>query len=146
MTSFDLTALLPLLEPLAVVTGIGAVTLTVGQRLSNWPIGILSSALFLGLFLSAGLYADSMLQLLYIVLGLLAKSRHEDAVNERAQATAQDEQNAAQSLATGATIAFVAGGIVTAAGLTWLGIRAFTPAQRVSVLAGPGSVIVKGTF
>jgi len=70
MSGLDPSALLPLLEPLAVVTGIGSVALTVGQRISNWPIGITSSALFLALFLSAGLYADSMLQVLYIVLGL----------------------------------------------------------------------------
>ena len=70
MTGIDLSALLPLLEPLAVVTGIASVALTVGQRISNWPVGIVSSGLFLALFLSAGLYADSMLQALYVVLGL----------------------------------------------------------------------------
>jgi nicotinamide mononucleotide transporter len=41
----------------------------VRERISNWPVGILSSALFLVLFLSAGLYADSMLQVVYAVLG-----------------------------------------------------------------------------
>ena len=69
MTGFDPSALLPFVEPLAVLTGIACVALTVRQRISNWPIGILSSVLFLVLFLSAGLYADSMLQVLYIGLG-----------------------------------------------------------------------------
>ena len=54
MTGFDPSALLPLVEPLAVLTGIACVALTVRQRISNWPIGIVSSALFLVLFLAAG--------------------------------------------------------------------------------------------
>ncbi len=59
----------PWLEPLAVITGIAAVALTVQQRMINWPIGIVSTALFLVLFADAGLYADTALQLLYIGLG-----------------------------------------------------------------------------
>ena len=58
-----------LIEPLAVLTGIACVALTVRQRVVSWPIGIVSSALFLALFLRAGLYADSALQVLYIGLG-----------------------------------------------------------------------------
>ena len=69
MTGFDPSALLPLVEPLAVLTGIACVALTVRERISSWPFGIVSSALFLVLFLSAGLYADSMLQVVYVVLG-----------------------------------------------------------------------------
>ena len=59
-----------LVEPLAVVSGIAAVALTVKQRVINWPIGIVSTALFLYLFIRAGLYADSALQVLYVGLGL----------------------------------------------------------------------------
>ena len=69
MTGFDPSALLPLVEPFAVLTGIACVALTVRERISNWPVGILSSALFLVLFLSAGLYADSMLQVVYVGIG-----------------------------------------------------------------------------
>jgi nicotinamide mononucleotide transporter len=58
-----------LVEPLAVLTGIACVALTVRQRILSWPIGIVSSALFLVLFLRAGLYADSALQVLYVALG-----------------------------------------------------------------------------
>jgi nicotinamide mononucleotide transporter len=61
--------LMPLVEPLAVLTGIAAVALTVRQRMINWPVGIVSSGLFLLLFVDSGLYADSALQLLYIGLG-----------------------------------------------------------------------------
>jgi nicotinamide mononucleotide transporter len=59
-----------LIEPLAVLTGIACVALTVRQRILSWPVGIASSALFLVLFLRAGLYADTALQVLYIGLGL----------------------------------------------------------------------------
>ena len=39
------------------------------RHIANWPIGIVSVVLFLILFLGAGLYADSLLQVLYISLG-----------------------------------------------------------------------------
>jgi nicotinamide mononucleotide transporter len=58
-----------LIEPIAVATGIACVAMTVRQRILNWPVGIVSSALFLLLFVRAGLYADSALQGLYIGLG-----------------------------------------------------------------------------
>lgn len=82
-----------------------------------------------------------------VALGLVANARHDDAAREPAQAAAQDEQDAAESFATGATIAFVAGGALAAVGLTWLGIRAFAPSpSRVSLLPGPGTLTLKGTF
>ena len=65
----DITVLQPFIEPAAVVTGIATVALTVRQAIVSWPIGIVSTALFLLLFLEAGLYADSVLQGLYILLG-----------------------------------------------------------------------------
>jgi nicotinamide mononucleotide transporter len=58
-----------LIEPIAVATAIASVALTVRQKILSWPIGIVSVALFLLLFVRAGLYADSALQALYIVLG-----------------------------------------------------------------------------
>ena len=67
--AIDLSPLAPLVEPLAVLTGIAAVALTVRQHIATWPIGIVSVALFLVLFLDAGLYADSALQVLYVGLG-----------------------------------------------------------------------------
>jgi len=56
-------------ELLGFVTGAASVWLTVLARISNFPVGIANSAFFLVLFLSAGLYADSGLQVVYIVLG-----------------------------------------------------------------------------
>jgi len=57
------------LEVFAVVTGIATVALAARGHIANWPIGIVSSAVFLVVFLEAGLYADTLLQGLYVVLG-----------------------------------------------------------------------------
>jgi nicotinamide mononucleotide transporter len=58
-----------LAELLGFVTGAASVWLTVLARISNFPVGIANSAFFLVLFASARLYADSGLQVVYIVLG-----------------------------------------------------------------------------
>src|ERR1700734_2489531 len=56
-------------ELLGFVTGAASVWLTVLARISNFAVGIANSAFFLVLFLSARLFADSGLQVVYIVLG-----------------------------------------------------------------------------
>lgn len=56
-------------ELLGFVTGAASVWLTVLGRISNFPVGIANSAFFLVLFASARLFADSGLQVVYIVLG-----------------------------------------------------------------------------
>jgi nicotinamide mononucleotide transporter len=58
-------------ELLGFVTGAASVWLTVLARISNFPVGIANSAFFLVLFLSARLFADSGLQVVYIVLGFI---------------------------------------------------------------------------
>jgi nicotinamide mononucleotide transporter len=58
-----------LAELLGFVTGAASVWLTVLARISNFPVGIANSAFFLVLFAAARLYADSGLQVVYIVLG-----------------------------------------------------------------------------
>lgn len=56
-------------ELLGFVTGAACVWLTVRAHVGNFPVGIANSAFFLVLFLAARLYADSGLQVVYIVLG-----------------------------------------------------------------------------
>lgn len=56
-------------EILGFVTGVAGVWLTVKRRISNFPVGIANSAFFLVLFATARLWADSGLQVVYIVLG-----------------------------------------------------------------------------
>jgi nicotinamide mononucleotide transporter len=58
-------------ELLGFITGAAGVWLTVKSRISNFPVGIANSAFFLVLFASARLWADSGLQVMYIVLGFV---------------------------------------------------------------------------
>jgi nicotinamide mononucleotide transporter len=56
-------------EVAAFVTGAWCVWLVARQHVANWAIGIANSTFFLLLFADYGLYADSGLQVVYIVLG-----------------------------------------------------------------------------
>lgn len=58
-------------ETLGFVSGAWCVWLTVLASIWNWPLGIANSALFLVVFLRVRLFADSGLQVVYIVLGFL---------------------------------------------------------------------------
>jgi len=51
------------------ITGAACVWLTVKVHIANFPVGLANDAFFLILFLAAGLYADSGLQIVYLVLG-----------------------------------------------------------------------------
>lgn len=58
-------------ELLGFVTGLFCVALTVRRSVANFPFGIANAALFLVLFASARLWADSALQSIYIALGFV---------------------------------------------------------------------------
>src|SRR5580704_11026403 len=58
-------------EILGFVTGATGVWLTVKCHIANFPIGIANSAFFLILFATSRLWADSSLQVLYVVLGFV---------------------------------------------------------------------------
>ncbi|HVF52583.1 MAG TPA: nicotinamide riboside transporter PnuC [Actinomycetota bacterium] len=58
-----------LTEVLGFVTGAASVWLAARDNVWNWPIGIANSLFFLFLFFTAGLYANSGLQIFYIVIG-----------------------------------------------------------------------------
>jgi nicotinamide mononucleotide transporter len=53
------------------ITGALAVWLTVKAHVANFPVGIANSVFFLVLFFTSKLYADSSLQVIYIVLGFI---------------------------------------------------------------------------
>jgi len=56
-------------EVLGFVTGAWCVWLVVRRNIWNWPVGIVNNVFFLLLFVEAGLFADSALQVVYLVLG-----------------------------------------------------------------------------
>jgi nicotinamide mononucleotide transporter len=58
-------------ELLGFLTGGACVWLTMRGHIANFPVGIANSAFFLVLFLSARLWADGVLQVVYIVLGFV---------------------------------------------------------------------------
>lgn len=58
-------------EMLGFVTGAASVWLTVRSHIANFPVGIANSAFFLVLFASARLWADSSLQVVFIILGFI---------------------------------------------------------------------------
>src|SRR3954447_24537911 len=51
------------------ITGAICVWLAVREHVWNWPIGIINDVLYLVVFFRSKLYADSLLQIVYIVVG-----------------------------------------------------------------------------
>jgi tetratricopeptide (TPR) repeat protein len=85
-----------------------------------------------------------------VVLGLMAQSRHDDAVAENVHVTAAEKAEEADNLAAGANIAFVAGGILLAVGVAW-GVLELTGGgggeqESLALELGPGNVGLRGTF
>lgn len=50
--------------------GLLCVWLVVRQQVASWPVGILNNAFYLVLFWQGGLYADALLQVVYVVIAL----------------------------------------------------------------------------
>jgi nicotinamide mononucleotide transporter len=59
-----------LIEILGFLTGVVNVWLLARQNIWNWPVGLANNAFYVAVFLSAGLYGDAGLQLVYITLGI----------------------------------------------------------------------------
>ena len=59
-----------LIEILGFLTGAMNVWLLARQNIWNWPVGLANNALYIAVFVTAGLYGDGGLQLVYITLGI----------------------------------------------------------------------------
>jgi nicotinamide mononucleotide transporter len=59
-----------LTEILGFLTGVVNVWLLARQNIWNWPVGLANNALYVAVFVAAGLYGDAGLQLVYITLGI----------------------------------------------------------------------------
>src|SRR5215469_13450668 len=57
-------------EILGAVTGAASVLLAVYESAWNWPVGIANNIFFLILFWHAKLYADALLQIVYIIISI----------------------------------------------------------------------------
>jgi len=58
------------IEVLGFVTGAACVLLAARQNIWNWPIGIANNIFYIIVFLRSGLYADSGLQVFYIIISI----------------------------------------------------------------------------
>lgn len=68
--SWEFLTPLRIVEILGVLTGLVCVWLYIREKVSAWPLTILSASLFIVLFLDARLYANAGLQVFFIVLAL----------------------------------------------------------------------------
>lgn len=57
-------------EILGFVTGAASVLLAVRESAWNWPVGIANNIFFLVLFWKAKLYADAILQIVYVIISI----------------------------------------------------------------------------
>jgi hypothetical protein len=84
-----------------------------------------------------------------IVLGVLADQRHDAATQDPVALGAQAKQSDAQSFATSADVCFVAGSVLTVAGVLWEILQlSGRPAARSAFVFEPslGGASVRGTF
>ncbi|APR76867.1 Hypothetical protein A7982_02214 [Minicystis rosea] len=83
------------------------------------------------------------------VLGVLAKAKRADAVAEPSSTLASDLESKGRSFATGANVAFIAGGSLMLAGTTW-GIVTLATSPKapspVDVNVGLGTLQLSGRF
>src|SRR5665213_3156124 len=57
-------------EILGFLTGVVNVWLLARQNIWNWPVGLANNVFYVAVFVTAGLYGDAGLQLVYITLGI----------------------------------------------------------------------------
>lgn len=57
------------IEVVGVILSIAGVWLTALEKIINWPIGIIASAIYIYIFYNSGIYGDAWLQVIYVIIG-----------------------------------------------------------------------------
>ncbi|HEY1957582.1 MAG TPA: hypothetical protein VGH28_18310 [Polyangiaceae bacterium] len=82
-----------------------------------------------------------------VVFAVVAQNNYNTSVTDPFLSSSQQEYRNATTFGTGATIAFIAGGVVAGAGIIWKIVEAATSSRStISVGVGPASVRIAGTF
>lgn len=98
-------------EVVAVVTGVACVLLTVRQNVWCWPVGMVSSGLFIWVFAQARLYPDALLQICFILISVYGWYRWARGV--------QQADLPVSRLGLPACLMFVTLGLAFTAGIGW---------------------------
>jgi len=87
-----------------------------------------------------------------VVLGVMARSEESAAADEPSSTGALDRFHSAQTFATAANVALIAGSVVTAGGIVWLVVQSATAKKtsggkpRLQLGLSPGGVTVRRAF
>ena len=79
------------IELFGAITGIVYVILEIKQRIWLWPVGILTSAVYIWIFFMSKIYADMSLQVYYLAISILGWYWWAKGAGHRAQGTGQKE-------------------------------------------------------
>ena len=79
------------IEVFGAVTGIIYVFLEIRQTIWLWPVGILTSAVYIWIFFTSKIYADMSLQVYYLVISILGWYWWAKGTGRRAQGAGQNE-------------------------------------------------------
>jgi nicotinamide mononucleotide transporter len=80
------------IEIFGAVTGILYVVLEIRQTIWLWPVGIITSAVYIWVFFTGKLYADMSLQVYYLIISILGWHWWAKGAGQRAQGSGQREE------------------------------------------------------
>jgi nicotinamide mononucleotide transporter len=86
------------IEVFGAVTGIIYVFLEIRQTIWLWPVGILTSAVYIWIFFTSKIYADMSLQVYYLAISILGWYWWTKGVGRRAQGTGWNKEGEKKEL------------------------------------------------
>lgn len=121
-------------EVIGFATGAACVWGVARQKIWNWGVGILNNAAFVILFLGAGLYGETLLQLIFAAIAVYGWAKWSRGASGRAGANDLPIRNASRAEA-GAAVAAVVLGTAAVAYLLHAGTDSVVPIPDAFVLA-----------